>query len=92
MLFAIGFSAFHAFTIDLLDKEQCNAVAYEISRGSVHAQQCEICQIHHLFHTPFLLTQSIFFVTKLDIDEQPVKVFHEYSFSYSNTPLKPPIV
>jgi len=94
LLFSMNFSAFHAFAITLLDKNYCSVTEYvdEISHASEHHQDGDVCQVHHLFHVPFILSQDKIFLSEIKNSNLPLEVNTKYDFSYLHNFLKPPIL
>ena len=92
LLFALSFSALHAFAIDVLDSN-VHVAEYvsEISGEDENHDSKSICQIHHIFHTLFILPQNISLISEIKTLKVVLKSDKKYNFSDSQKFFKPPI-
>ena len=93
LLLAMSFSSLHAYAIDFLDEDHCSVSEYvqEIEMPHDGNIAGDICNIHHDFHTVFLLPETYLPVTHTVATEVNIHVALTHDFqSYKNF-LKPPI-
>ena len=95
LLVTFSFSSLHAFAISFLDEAHCSVDEYvlEIDNLVVHSDtsDSDICDIHHIFHTPFLLPKDVVIVEEDTLCVTPVTSIKRYSFNSLKNFLKPPI-
>lgn len=93
LLFAMTFSSLHAFAIDLLDTDHCSTQHYvlELEQSPSAELHGDVCDIHHAFHVPFVLLETLHLFNTPTVAEIPLDTVlgHDF-FSYDNF-LKPPI-
>ena len=96
LLFAISFSTLHAFAIDFLDTDQCSTSEYvaEIAHESAHHdhESGDICSVHHLFHTAFIIPVYEDFISEINTEDKPLSIQSSYTYNNLENFLKPPIL
>lgn len=90
MLLSISFASLHAYTIALLDEDHCSVQHY-IQEVEHSSETGDICDIHHLFHIPFLLPDAqVRLYSLLHVD----MLAHEptdHDFLFVSNLIRPPI-
>lgn len=91
IIFLLTFNTLHDFIIEHEDTHQCNIKEYSIEFDKpINNDINDICNIHHIFHTPFLLntTQLKFILQKLS--KKITTTQKKYTFTYKTKLIKPP--
>ena len=93
VLFMMSFSVLHAYVIDAVDEDHCSISEYvqELDQCSEHEISADICDIHHAFHTPFVLLETTTDSKKILVFTPLVFQVKTYNFQLNNTPIRPPI-
>ncbi len=94
ILFFLSFANLHAFAISFLDTTHCDVSEYVIEfDDSPHGNDLsgDVCDIHHMFHAPFLLTQTQLIIDHNLSFEKPSTTVDIYTFNSLKNFLKPPI-
>ena len=94
ILFFLSFANLHAFAIGFLDRSHCDVNEYVIEfDNSPHGNELsgDVCDIHHIFHTPFLYTSNQYIIYTNFGSQKPISTLKIYSFDSLKNFLKPPI-
>ena len=94
LLLAISFSTLHAFAIDYLDTDKCTTSEYveEITNESSHHENGDVCSVHYLFHTAFIIPPYQNFISEISAKDKPFSTQISYSYNNLENFLKPPIL
>lgn len=93
LLAALSFSTMHAFAISFLDDDHCSVTEYvhEINAGSEHEIDGDVCDVHHEFHTLFLLPETIPVTDEYQPIATELSAAEYYTFYLQTHVLQPPI-
>ena len=93
LLMAMSFSSLHAYAISFLDEEHCSVTEYvqEIQTANLEEFSGDVCDVHHEFHTPFLLPDVITTLTDYQRIPTEISPAESYTFYLQNNVLQPPI-
>jgi len=92
LLLSMSFSVLHSFAIEALDTHQCHVGEYvqEFDKPINDELSGDICNIHHEFHTPFIIPEQALFTSNASISEQPLSTQDTHDYTQSQNLLRPP--
>jgi len=93
LLLAMSFSSLHAYAISFLDEEHCSVSEYiqEIETASLSEFSGDVCDVHHEFHTLFLLPEPAVTLAEHQHITTEISLTESYTFFFQNNFLQPPI-
>jgi len=89
ILFAISFSALHAYTVDMLDTKHNHVIEYVQEVQHLESDE-NICHMHHFFHISYIIPDTIHCISKQTPLLEPFYNEKNYTFKHRNKLLKPP--
>ena len=93
LLMAMSFSSLHAYAISFLDEDHCSVSEYvqEIETANLSEFSGDVCDVHHEFHTLFLLPEAAVLLTEHQNIPTEISPAESYTFYFQNNFLQPPI-